>query len=147
MSICSSMLAGFLWEIERGDLVEGGDEFLLGHRLQTLLEAHHRPHVAHAAAALHFQNLRGDFFPIERLLVLRQLGGRGRLASAATSGELPELRAAMAFCRTALSCSKVEIVWRCVPSQAPAMASATTGGMSNGVFNTRRISVGGPRCQ
>ena len=63
------------------------------------------------------------------------------------SGELTELRAAMAFCKTALSRSRVEIDWRCEPSQAPAMASARTGGMNNLVFNTRRISVAGPRCQ
>lgn len=68
--------AGFRRQVERANLIQRSDEFLLGHRLQALLETHHRPHVAHAAALLHFRELGGDLLPIERLLVFRRLAGR-----------------------------------------------------------------------
>ena len=54
-------------------------------RLQALLELHHRPHVAHAAGLAHFRELGGDFFPIERFLVLHGLRRRGRLGGRDTA--------------------------------------------------------------
>lgn len=61
----------FVRQVECGDFIQRGDDFLSIHRHEAFLESHHGAHVAHAAAALHFRKLGGGVFPIDGLLVFR----------------------------------------------------------------------------